>query len=133
MKFGKYIRNNQLPKWSQYYLDYKFLKFVIAQCLYELTAPPRANAKNYLHTKSSTNGTVIVVNDHQDPYINTLQQDTMEQKLARYNNNFRSRTDFITAVHDEFKKVVEFVRDKKASLRLLFEQLEMVRLSYTAH
>lgn len=123
MKFGKYIRNNQLPKWAKYYVDYKFLKHVIKQCLHEAQTPP-TKQRTYFNS-AARGGSVIIINDKAGPdNNNNSNNDNMEAKLTQYNNHFRSRTDFITAVSDESTKVVEFIKEKKTSLRLMFEAIE---------
>ncbi|KAF5370035.1 hypothetical protein D9758_001345 [Tetrapyrgos nigripes] len=130
MKFGKHIQSHQVPGWSAYYLDYKFLKKIISSL--EANRPASESAalalglrpRDILHhgdTSSSATLDAPMVTDTEPglpPIFSATEQD--EDRGPEYQQH---KAAFFFKLERELEKINAFYLQKEAELKLRLETL----------
>ncbi|KAF7301526.1 Cyclin-dependent protein kinase inhibitor [Mycena indigotica] len=116
MKFGKQIQAQQVPGWSTYYLDYKFLKKIISSLTQHRPASEAAALALGLRpgdiSESSTQPSSTQLVPPLFPDTATPDDDSRAHKAA-----------FFFKLERELEKINEFYLQKEAELKLRLETL----------
>ncbi|KIK65607.1 hypothetical protein GYMLUDRAFT_362608 [Collybiopsis luxurians FD-317 M1] len=130
MKFGKHIQSQQVPGWSQYYLDYKFLKKIISSL--EANRPASESAALALGTRPGdilshpgpvTPATAIASTSRENtPGVPPLFP-TSEHDEDRGSEFQAHKAAFFFKLERELEKINAFYLQKEAELKLRLETL----------
>lgn len=96
MKYGKYLKNNQVAKWENYYVDYKKLKKLVGDTI-------RESEKVFTEAVKVFILSILLI-------------------ISKILKNLK--VGFMPAVAEELSKVIKFSSETKTNLRLQFEALE---------
>ncbi|KAG1753695.1 uncharacterized protein EDB91DRAFT_412534 [Suillus paluster] len=140
MKFGKQIQAEQVPGWSAYYLDYKFLKKIISSLaanrpaseaaalalgirpadILNLIAPSSTPALPVSPQRDTSNPTESITQDEPEepPILSALQQDD-----DRGSDFQAHKAAFFFKLERELEKINTFYLQKEAELKLRLETL----------
>lgn len=137
MKFGKQIQAEQVPGWSAYYLDYKFLKKIISSLAANRPASEAAalalgirpadifnpsgsaSAITVLPTATQDVATTPALGDaEQPPILSSLRQD--DDRGADFHAH---KAAFFFKLERELEKINTFYLQKEAELKLRLETL----------
>ncbi|TRM68445.1 hypothetical protein BD626DRAFT_481753 [Schizophyllum amplum] len=120
MKFGKHIQAQQVPGWSQYYLDYKFLKKIISALADKRPASDAAALALGVRPSDTLDSSALSA-------LTALGQAPQEPPLftdvARDDDLQAHKAAFFFKLERELEKINLFYLQKEAELRLRLETL----------
>ncbi|KAH8830613.1 cyclin-dependent protein kinase inhibitor [Flagelloscypha sp. PMI_526] len=121
--FGKYIQSHEVPGWSQYYLDYKFLKKIISSLSANKPASEAAALALGVRPADFTPeprsiSSVLDVNPEHPPIFSELGSDG-----ARGPDFQAHKAAFFFKLERELEKINGFYLQKEAELKLRLETL----------
>ncbi|KAI4525868.1 hypothetical protein K525DRAFT_234073, partial [Schizophyllum commune Loenen D] len=119
MKFGKHIQAQQVPGWSQYYLDYKFLKKIISSLADRRPASDSAALALGVRPADLVDADAIsaLSQASQEPPIFTDTDATRGDDVQAH------KAAFFFKLERELEKINLFYLQKEAELRLRLETL----------
>ncbi|KAL1714800.1 hypothetical protein EV715DRAFT_256927 [Schizophyllum commune] len=119
MKFGKHIQAQQVPGWSQYYLDYKFLKKIISSLADRRPASDSAALALGVRPADMVDADAIsaLSQASQEPPIFTDTDATRGDDVQAH------KAAFFFKLERELEKINLFYLQKEAELRLRLETL----------
>jgi hypothetical protein len=122
MKFGKYFEENKISEWSEFYIDFNLLKFLIKQL--EHNYKTIVKRKNTLILKN--------VNELQEPLLMNSQTESDKQVLLTEEEEFNYQKNFQEEVLIEIKKIEFFLEHNLAyyhsRLTKIREQLNHINI-----
>ncbi|KAJ7068001.1 hypothetical protein C8F01DRAFT_585539 [Mycena amicta] len=116
MKFGKHIQAQQVPGWSAYYLDYKFLKKIISSLTHHRPASEAAALALGLRPSDLLDSSPRPSSLTEPPLLPDTSQDDSSDSRAH-------KAAFFFKLERELEKINEFYLQKEAELKLRLETL----------